>query len=220
MSWCSQIWKKTVVYRNILLHLLILLSLLRWSRTLTWRSIALHLISLSSAVGRIALRSNINLCEGLSLTNWFAQSNFVKCPIYSFANHFTIKQLNIITKSLFALVWLVPELMIQYRGYFCWQVFTTETEHIYSEETIPFITFRLYPFISNSSRVLCITKIRFYIHFYVFHPSFENLSTFEQMVLTSPVVLLFGAGDIICKCIKQILITNCYHCWCWDLNTR
>ena len=156
---------------------------------------------LLSAVGRIALRSNINLCEGLSLTNWFAQSNFVKCPIYSFANHFTIKQLNIITKSLFALVWLVPELMIQYRGYFCWQVFATETEHIYYEEDHPFHNFSSVSVHFEQQQSTCITKIRFYIHFYVFHPSFENLSTFEQMVLTSPVVLLFEAGDIICKCI-------------------
>ena len=135
---------------------------------------------------------------------------FVKCPIYSFAN---LSQLTIeyhFYKSLFALVWLVPELMIQYRGYFCWQVFATETEHIYYEEDHPFHNFSSVSVHFEQQQSTCITKIRFYIHFYVFHPSFENLSI-EQMVLTSPVVLLFGAGDIICKCIKQILITNCYY---------
>ena len=138
---------------------------------------------LPSAVGRIALRSNINLCEGLSLTNWFLRkSNFVKCPIYSFAN---LSQLTIeyhFYKSLFALVWLVPELMIQFRGYFLLTGFCHRNRTHILWRDHPFHNFSSVSVHFEQQQSTCITKIQFYIHFCVFHPRFENLSTFEQMV--------------------------------------
>ena len=114
-------------------------------------------------------------------------------------------------KSLFAPVWLVPELMIQYRGYFCWQVFATETEHIYFEEDHPFHNFS-----SVSVHFWTAAEYLYYkdpvLYSFLCNPSkLWKPIYIQQLVLTSPVVLLFGAGDIICKCIKQILITNCYY---------
>ena len=127
----------------------------------------------------------------------------VKCPIYSFAN---LSQLTIeyhFYKSLFALMWLVPELMIQYRGYFIDRFLPPKQNTHTTKKTIPFITFVCICSFEQQQST-CIRKIRF---IFVFMYSIHALKTYlNSNKWCWRHQLFFEDKDIICKCIQAICL--------------
>ena len=78
-----------------------------------------------------------------------------------------------------------------------WQVFTTEIEHTYYEEDHPFHTFICIRSL-NSSKLLVLERSGLSLRFYAFHSSFENLSKFEQIMLTTLVARILRPGFYFC----------------------